>query len=214
MTAHSRNDNQGRPKSRHTVRLPRSLVTAALMVFGTGTAMAQADPYLGQLMAVPYYCPNNWADADGSLLSISQNSALFSLLGTTYGGNGYSTFRLPDLQGRAPIGQGNGMGLSPVNLGEIGGTENVTLLNQQMPAHTHSLVASTAAATDATPGPGKVLAQIQNAGGYVSDGAGNLEPLSSSSVGIQGQNAQVPIRNPYLGVRWCIALQGIYPSRP
>ena len=109
------------------------------------------DPFLGQLMLVPYnFAPRGWAFCNGQIMSIAQNTALFSLLGTTYGGNGQTTFALPDLRGRVAVSAGQGPGLQNYSLGEIAGSETVTLISSQMPAHTHLVGASTGSA-QATP---------------------------------------------------------------
>src|SRR5438552_234549 len=127
------------------------------------------DPILGSIALFGFgFVPRGWAACDGSVLSIGQNSALFSLLGTTYGGDGVSTFALPDLRGRMPLGQGQGQGLSPQPLGALAGTENVTLTSSQMPAHNHALSASTASASSATP-TGALLATDN---GALEDGTG------------------------------------------
>src|SRR5215211_5023310 len=100
-----------------------------------------SEPFIGQIMLVPYnFAPRGWAFCQGQIMSIAQNTALFSLLGTTYGGNGQTTFALPDLQGRFPNGAGQGPGLSSYTLGQVAGAESVTLTQQQMPLHTHQLM--------------------------------------------------------------------------
>ena len=182
----------------------------------TPSSHAQSDPLMGQLMLFAgNFCPIYWLEANGATLSISQNSALFSLLGTTYGGDGVTTFKLPDLRGRSPIGDGQGPGLTYQSWGEAGGAENVTLSQNNMPAHTHaqSIVATTAAATDSAPGGGRMLAQAQNAGIYAASN-GSTTSVASGSTGVSGANVPVAIRNPYLAMRWCICTQGIFPSRP
>src|SRR5215217_7886099 len=127
-----------------------------------------SEPFIGQITQVGFtFAPRGWALCNGQILSIAQNTALFSLLGTTYGGNGQTTFALPDLRGRAPIGPGQGPGLSPRSLGEQSGTENVTLLQSQMPAHNHTVQSNKAtndAATNSRPN-GRVPA----AGGAYAD---------------------------------------------
>ena len=166
--------------------------------------------YYGELMLFGgSFCPQGWLPADGQTLSISNYDALFALLGTTYGGDGVNTFNLPDLRGSAAVGTGNGPGLTPQYLGYQGGAERVTLLPQNLPAHAHSLPASTQPATHATPAPGSVLAAAQNGGAYAAGG---------TTVGLQGTSvtpSQQPIsvRGPYLAMQWCIATTGIYPSR-
>ncbi|MCZ8093576.1 MAG: tail fiber protein [Acidovorax sp.] len=161
------------------------------------------------------FCPIYWLEANGATLPIHQNSALFSILGTTYGGDGVTTFKLPDLRGRSPIGDGQGLGLTYQYLGTAGGAENVTLSQNNMPAHTHaqSIDATTAAATHSAPGGGRMLAQAQNAGIYAASN-GSTTSVASGSTGASGGNAPLAIRNPYLAMRWCICTQGIFPSRP
>ena len=197
------------------LRLAPRLAAAALTLgMVAPSVQAQAEPFLGQLMLVGYnFCPRGWATTEGQLLSIAQNTALFSLLGTQFGGNGQTTFALPDLRGRAPIGQGNGPGLSPISIGEASGVETVTLTPNQMPMHVHATntPASTQPATYATPGVGKVLAQTMNAGAYVVGTADTAVGVTNS--GISGGSQPFYVRNPYLGMTWCIALQGVYPSR-
>jgi microcystin-dependent protein len=167
---------------------------------------------MGELKLVPYnFAPRNWAFADGSLLSIAQNSALFSLLGTTYGGNGQTTFALPDLRGRVPVGVTNSQapGLSNYVLGQVAGTETVTLINNQMPAHNHFLAASSEDAAVKTPG-GNVLATTTSPA-YVS---GPIDAtMNPASIGVSGGSQPHPNMQPYLALNWIIALNGIYPSR-
>jgi microcystin-dependent protein len=179
-------------------------------------AHADGDPFLGELALVPYnFAPTGWAFCDGQLLLISQNTALFSLLGTQFGGNGINTFALPDLRGRVPIhvgGSGAGPGLSTYAIGEIGGAEVVTLLATQMPAHTHGLTASAANGNTDTPGPTTVLAK--NAAGVpqFSTGAPGTT-MAPASIGLAGSNLPHSNLQPYLGLNWIIAMQGIFPSR-
>ena len=167
------------------------------------------------------FAPRNWAFCAGQLMSISQNTALFSILGTTYGGNGQTTFALPDLRSRVPKGTGQGPGLTNITLGEVSGTETVTLLTTQMPAHTHTATAAMAvnqnAGTSANP-VNKYLAGGSDATGnpiptYADAAAGgNLSGLSVN-IGVAGNSQPVPIANPYLGMNYIICLFGIFPSR-
>ncbi len=168
-----------------------------------------SEPFLGEIRLFPYnFAPRGWAFCNGQILSIAQNTALFSLLGTTYGGNGQTTFALPDLRGRLAVSSGQGPGLSQYDLGEVGGVENVTLLNTQMPQHTHVLNASNNDATDAAPG-GNVPAVIPS-GGYTSTPS---TTMSGQAVGATGGNQPHTIVQPFLTLNYCIALQGIFPSR-
>jgi microcystin-dependent protein len=174
-----------------------------------------SEPFVGEIRMFPTnFAPKGWAMCDGRLLPISQNTALFSLLGTTYGGNGTSTFALPNLEGRAPMHPGDGPGLSAYTLGEQSGQESVTLLQQQIPAHSHQLLAANTDATSSTP-------EQQ----LVASGQGGVKlfgeaPAPGSSVMLATQMAapaggSQPHNNmmPYLTVSFCIALQGIYPPR-
>jgi microcystin-dependent protein len=164
-----------------------------------------AEPFLGQLLLVPYnFAPRGWAFCDGQLLSIAQNTALFSLLGTTFGGNGQTTFALPDLRGRVPVGVGPGPGLSPVDLGEVGGSETVTLITTQIPAHGHTIGGTNSAATGSRPA-GNVNAQ---GGAYSATSDATMQPTGNTGGSQPHGNLQ-----PYLALNWCIALEGIFPSR-
>jgi microcystin-dependent protein len=167
-----------------------------------------SDPYLGEIRLVPYnFAPRGWAFCSGQILSIAQNTALFSLLGTTYGGNGQTTFALPDLRGRVPVSSGQGPGLSNITLGEQAGTETVTLNQGQMPAHGHLAGASNAAATGSRPGN-----SVPAAGGaYAASSDGTT--LNPAFIQNSGGSQPFGIRPPYLGLNFIIALEGIFPSR-
>ncbi|NWK97727.1 phage tail protein [Sphingobium lactosutens] len=194
--------------------LAATMGVAALFSFaGVQPAAAQSEPYIGQLALFSYnFCPNGWADASGQILSIAQNTALFSLLGTTYGGNGMTTFALPDLRGRAPIHVGQAPGLPNYDLGQIGGTEDVTITVNNMPAHNHSVAATNLPANKGGPG-GKFLGSDANLNKY-SDTATPNVTMNSQMVGVTGGGQPFSVRDPYLAMRWCIAIYGIYPSRP
>ncbi len=180
-----------------------------------------SSPFLGQITLFPYnFAPLGWAMCEGQLLSISQNTALFSLLGTQFGGNGTSNFALPDLRGRVPIGQGQGPGLSVYDMGSQQGQESVTLTTATVPAHSHAFPAFAVAATTNAPN-GALPAEGQGSG---RGGAFPVNTYSASgtaaSLAAAGQVAPVtsggaPHNNlqPYLTLNWCIALQGIFPSR-
>ncbi len=169
------------------------------------------EVYLGTILMVGFnFAPQGWALCNGQLLSIAQNTALFSLLGTTYGGNGTTNFALPDLQGRVPIHMGNGAGLSPYVIGQNGGTENVTLQVGQLPAHTHPFapLCSTGTANEKTA-----------VGHYSAPAAADIYASSSNAAmgagmtGITGGGQPVPVIQPYLTVNFIIALQGLFPPR-
>ncbi|MDQ3927758.1 MAG: tail fiber protein [Chloroflexota bacterium] len=166
---------------------------------------------MGEIALFPYnFAPLGWALCNGQLLSISTNTALFSLLGTTYGGNGQTTFALPDLRGRVPMSSGQGPGLSNYQLGQTGGSESVTLIQSQMPAHTHSVSAATGAGTSASP-DGKVWAASS-----ARDNLYAVTPnttMAAQAVGAAGGNQPHDNTQPYLTLNYCIALEGIYPSR-
>ena len=172
-----------------------------------------SEPYLGQVIAVGFnFAPVGWALCDGSLLSIAQNSALFQLIGTTYGGDGQSTFGLPDLRGRAALGVGQGPGLQPYNPGQSGGVESVTLNAGQFAGHTHALQAA-ASATTATPGSGVVLAATATTTPLYA-AAGTATTLASSAVSpAAGSNQPHENRQPSTAINYIIALEGIFPSQ-
>jgi len=178
-----------------------------------------ATPFIGEMVGFGgNFAPVNWATCQGQLLSISQNTALFSILGTTYGGNGQTTFALPNLSGRAAIGQGQGPGLPPYTLGQTGGTETATLTTSNLPAHIHTQTGSPTKATQQAPAAGSFIGKAQDSAGtavpqiYVPAGSeGTVIPLGAT--GITGQNVPFSIRDPYLTITWLIATQGIFPSR-
>lgn len=175
-----------------------------------------AEPFIGQVtLFAGNFAPRGWAFCQGQILSIAQNTALFSILGTTYGGNGQTTFALPDLRGRVPMQQGQGPGLSPRSLGEQGGQENVTLLQAQLPAHNHQISASAANGNASSP-QGNF-----NAITYDSDTLNTFNSYSSSSnttlnasaVGVVGGNQPHQNVQPYTCLNFIIALEGTFPSR-
>jgi microcystin-dependent protein len=178
----------------------------------------------------PNFAPNGWALCAGQLMSISQNTALFSLLGTTYGGDGITTFGLPNLQGRVPVGAGQGPGLSPYNLGNNGGVESVTLGINTIPQHSHSatqnlavsLPAVTTAGTTNQPGPSVAPAAPTDAArnpvniysnATANQNLGKPSISGTISIGLTGNGLPHENRQPYLAVNYIIALQGIFPSR-
>ncbi len=172
-------------------------------------------PYLGEIRLLPFnFAPLGWADCDGSLFSIAENEALFSLLGTTYGGNGQTTFGLPDLRGRVPLHQGTGNGLSPRIIGQLGGKESVALTAAQMPAHSHGFNATSDNATANTPAANNQLGAVDGDTLYTSDIAGAQGFTTAPSM-LAPAGASQPHDNlmPTLTVRFCIATQGIYPSQ-
>ena len=169
-----------------------------------------ADPFVAEIRIFPFnFAPKGWALCDGQLMPLAQNTALFSLLGTTYGGDGKSNFALPDLQGRVPMHPGQGPGLSLHDLGETGGAETVTLLESEIPAHSHTLRGSSLLSD--TPSPaGNTLARFPNA--YQSSVA-NLVSMAPESLPPAGGDQPHNNLQPYLTLHFCIALQGVYPPR-
>jgi microcystin-dependent protein len=170
-------------------------------------------PFLGQIMWTPYnFAPQGWAFCNGQLLSIVQNTALFSLIGTTYGGDGRTTFGLPDLRGRTPIASGQGPGLSNYNVGDHGGVEGVALTIGQMAQHTHSANCSTARGNSATP-TGSTIWAVSSGGDHIySTGTPNAT-LGNAAIGAVGGGQPHENRPPFLTLNYCIALVGIFPSR-
>jgi len=177
-----------------------------------------SDYFLGEIrLFAGNFAPRNWALCQGQLLSISQYAALFSLMGTTYGGNGTSNFALPNLQGRIPIGQGQGPGLQNYVLGQQSGSENVTLLTNNLPNHSHSFNASKDPATAQTVGSTVMPAQPNTSGDQFftipAGGTPKTEHLSSGSCGLAGGSQPHSNLMPTLCITFIVALQGIYPSR-
>lgn len=168
-----------------------------------------AEPFLGQIALFPYnFAPQGWAFCNGQVMSIAQNSALFALLGTTYGGNGTTTFALPDLRGRVPVGFGQGPGLQSYSLGEQAGVEAVTLIQSQMPQHYHGVNCNTGDPDQGGPG-NNFLASGQVYAGAASPGQAMNPAMLTPAGGSQPHEN----RPPFLALNYCIALQGIFPSR-
>ncbi|MAO00093.1 MAG: phage tail protein [Roseovarius sp.] len=180
------------------------------------SAKAGTDPFIGDIIAVGYsFCPRGWMSAEGQILPISSNTALFALIGTTYGGNGTSTFGLPDLRGRGAMGQGTGPGLTPRVQGQMTGAEAVTLSINQMPSHSHAVNANNLDGD--LPGPGgKLLAAAPPSGvgseTIYSDKDANVT-MSSAMIGASGQSQAFNVEDPTLVMRYCIAIQGVFPPR-
>lgn len=173
------------------------------------------DPILGMIQIFGFsFAPRGWAFCDGSLLPIAQNTALFSLLGTTYGGNGQTTFALPDLRGRVPLGMGNGPGLTPHPQGEMAGTENVTLLVNQIPQHNHAMMGSgDAQSVGGVAGNSLGSAPRGSGNGTVYAPGATNQVAMGSPTGFTGGNQPHSNMQPYLAMNYCIALEGIFPSR-
>ncbi|MGO4773827.1 phage tail protein [Flavobacterium sp. W22_SRS_FK3] len=181
------------------------------------------EPFIGEIKILGFnFAPRGYMTCQGQILSIAQNTALFSLLGTTYGGNGQTTFGLPDLQGRMPIGQGTGPGLPSHSMGEVSGNTSVNILPSNMPAHVHTLnklsiklKASTANADEASPDgnfPATATSSIYSGNGATTGTyTGGVD--ISGSTDIAGSGIPIEIMNPYLVINYSIAIQGIFPSR-
>jgi microcystin-dependent protein len=170
-----------------------------------------ADPFVAEIRIFPFnFAPKGWAWCNGQLLPLSQNTALFSLLGTTYGGDGKSTFALPDLEGAAPMHPGQGPGLSLYDLGETGGSDTVTLQISEFPAHSHTVSVSAADGVEMSPA-GQKLAQGVGINAYAAPGP--LTQLNPAAIALAG--GSLPHNNlmPYLTLFFCIALQGVFPPR-
>jgi microcystin-dependent protein len=173
-----------------------------------------ADPFVAEIRIFPFnFAPQGWAWCDGQLLPLSQNTALFSLLGTTYGGNGKSNFALPDLQGRAPMHPGQGPGLSLHDLGETGGSETVTLLESEIPAHSHGWRASTEIADLQGPAPARVMARSASATAYQNVTNANLVSMAAETLAPAGGDQPHNNMQPFLTFYFAIALQGVFPPR-
>lgn len=181
-----------------------------------------SDPYIGEIRPFGFnFAPRNWALCNGQLLAISSNTALFSIIGTFYGGNGTSTFALPNLQSRVAMGFGNGAGLTPRVIGEQDGVENVTLLSTEMPSHSHAPLARTKPGTadgHRVPAAGDYLTRVNVtavAPGLMWRPAPltNSTTLHPSAVGLAGANQSHPNIQPVLAINYCICTQGVFPAR-
>jgi len=180
------------------------------------------EPFIGEVKLLAFqFAPKSYQLCAGQILAISSNTALFSLLGTTYGGNGQTTFALPDLQGRMPIGQGSGAGLPSHSMGEVSGTPTVTLMTSNMPAHTHTVnnvrvqlkASNDTADENAAAGlyPGLAASSVYTASPTPNVFTGGA--VVSGSTDITGSNTPIGIMNPYLVMNYSIAIYGIFPSR-
>jgi microcystin-dependent protein len=172
-----------------------------------------STPLLGSIiMFAGNFAPRGWALCNGQILPISQNTALFSILGTTYGGNGTTTFALPDLRGRVPVQQGQGPGLSPYTIGQSGGVENVTLLSNNMPIHNHLVNCNTSAGDQASPAAG--VPAVESTGTSLDYSAGaSGATMNPTMIANAGGSQPFTIVQPYLTINFIIALQGVFPSR-
>jgi microcystin-dependent protein len=187
-----------------------------ILLTASAIASADSEPFIGEIQFVGFnFAPRGWAQCDGQLLAVSSHTALFSILGTTYGGDGRTTFALPDMRGRIPVHAGRGYGLQTRRLGERGGTETNVLTVNQIPAHTHTLNARSSTAQETLPTVNRLARTRSNLRTYESVSASNpanvqLEP---ESVGTAGNGEPINNMHPSLGANCIIALEGIYPSR-
>ena len=173
------------------------------------------DPFVAEIRIFGFnFAPKGWAFCDGQILPLSQNTALFSLLGTTYGGDGKSTFALPDMQGTSPLAPGQGPGLSLYDLGEQTGSDIVSVLQSEMPSHPHSMMAINLPGDQGAPNSGRGIARSVNAAAYV---AGSPAPafvqMNDNMLALAGGNQPHNNLMPYLTLNFCIALQGVFPPR-
>jgi len=205
---------------KHTFRSKICSITlGSLMAFSVMAdkpAAADVVPFIGEIMLIgANFCPRGWTDANGVPLNISDNSALFSLYGTIYGGDGRTTFGIPDLRGRVAIGAGHGSGLINYQQGALGGADTFTVLTKNMPGgHNHEVLATNLQANKSTPSAA-VLGIHEPFGNFdmYHEGPGDTT-MASGMIANTGNSAAVTKRSPYQAIRWCVALEGTYPSRP
>ncbi|MDR7127302.1 tail fiber protein [Pseudotabrizicola sp. 4114] len=196
----------------------RTFRTAVLLSLVSAAVPAFADtPYVGEIRVFGFsFCPNGWLPTQGQVLSIQQNVALFSLMGTTYGGNGVQTFQLIDTQGRSMMNQGTGSGLSPRQMGDIGGQLAVSLTTNNLPPHTHLVNANNLDGDK--PGPGGKLLAAAPPSGTGSETIYSDQPasvaMSAAMISPAGAGQPISVTDPSLAITTCIATQGIFPSRP
>lgn len=175
-----------------------------------------SDPFIGQItLFAGNFAPRGWAFCQGQILSIAQNTALFSILGTTYGGNGQTTFALPDLRGRVPVGTGQGPGLPSIDLGEQAGEPAHTLMTAEMPAHSHAAQAAGVAAGGSSAGPGGGTWAASTARDNLYSNAAPDSPMAAGNISVGTAGGSQPHNNmqPFTGLNYIIALEGIFPSR-
>ena len=174
-----------------------------------------SDQFLAEIRIFPFnFPPTGWAFCNGQIMPISQNTALFALLGTTYGGDGKTTFALPNMLDNAPMQPGQGQGLSLRDLGEIGGSQTVTLLQSEIPLHTHQMLASGSPSSTNIPSATTVLARSAGGSAYDTDPLGPAVQMAPQTLTLTGGGLPHNNLMPYLTLNFCIALQGIFPQRP
>ncbi len=208
----------GKEEMRKAKLATMSAAVALASSIGAAPAQAQTEPYVGQLMLVGFnFCPRYWSQANGQLISIQQYPALYALYGTIYGGNGTTTFALPDLRGRVPVSYGQQNGGQPYPIGQYGGLESVTLLQQQMPAHMHTgrIVADKDVAANKANPAGNSLARSTVVDIYTDNLSGLDDLMANGTVqtDFTGGNQPHENRMPYLAMNWCVAMTGVFPPR-
>ncbi len=187
-------------------------VALALGATSTTPSMAQGDQFIGQIQVYGFnFCPYQYTPANGQLLAISQYTALFSLYGTQFGGDGRTTFGMPNLQNRVAVGRGRGAGLTPRTVGEQWGAPDRTLSVAQMPSHNHSLGATSNGPASADP-TGRVLVTFAGVPAYAAAGSNNVT-MNGNTIAPNGGSQPISVQDPVLGMTICIALTGIFPSR-
>ena len=205
---------------KHFKKLAWSTTCAIALTAGLSSAPDRAsagpEPMLGEIMIVGFsFCPRGWAPAEGQILPINQNQSLYSLLGTTFGGDGRTTFALPDYRGRVIVGQGNGPGLTPRQEGQRGGAVTHVMTESTMPSHSHRVNANNLDGDKA--GPGNKLLAAAPTGGTGNETIYSLaapnKTMSSEMIANAGSSAPISTIDPTLGLMHCIALQGLFPSR-
>lgn len=199
-------------RARSALRSSLAGAGLALAALALPQAAQAGDPFLGEVICGGWnFCPRDWAECNGQLMPISQNSALFALLGTTYGGDGQTTFALPDIQSRTVVGDGQGLGLTGRTQGDTGGVESVMITSNTMPQHNHSLYAHDGAEKSASP-TGKVMGVSPATAKVYSTQATNvqLRPNAMSLVGGSQPHSNI---QPYVAVKCCISLTGIFPTQ-
>ncbi len=198
------------PRRRFFAAVAAAITGAGLLGSGKPAQAQASNPFLGEVMMFAgNFAPRGWLPCDGALLPISQFDALFSLIGTTYGGDGQTTFALPDLRSRNAIHAGSGPGLSPHYLGEMAGNEQATLIVASLPVHSHATAADASAGTSPDPA-GKLPAR--DATGGLAWGSGPAVAMAAGHLAPAGSNAPHQNLSPYLAITYCIAIEGIYPS--
>lgn len=194
-------------------KMPVALgLVMSVSFLGAKPALAGAEPYVGELMLVgSSFCPRNWLEANGQELAIASYQTLFSLYGTMYGGDGRVSFKLPDLRGRAPIHYGQGPGLNSYRVGAAGGTERFTVTVNNMPSHNHEVQATNKIANKNGPGTDLLAIPSLNDNIYHEGPANKI--MDPTMITNTGGGQAIEKRSPYLAMRWCVAMEGIYPPR-